>query len=174
MICKFQKECGNLNISCFKCFDYSLYKPLKTIKALSSKSKHVKSKKQGMDFEKKGVHAYNQASQKGRDVARQQLASGALSFALGDMITEEEMIASIAEFKERGQLSSTGQKQITLKKEWFDKLAEEARYMKKDHYFLPFSFKGEPSIYVALEYNILLSYIQHIHFLQEILQKKEK
>lgn len=50
--------------------------------------------------------------------ARQQMASGSVWFAKGDVTTENFLI----EAKTRAKKS----KQITLKKEWLDKIAEEA------------------------------------------------
>lgn len=165
--CKYQNQCKNFGKACFKCFNYNLYDSFKEIKPLQNKSSSRKEKKEGADFEKSGVKKYNQSIKISKDMARKQLASGALPFALGDMITEEELTSCIAEFKERGDLSSSGQKQITIKKEWLDKLKKEAVMMKKDYYFLPFCFKGSEDQYVVIDYNILLSYIQMIHFFIE-------
>jgi len=144
-----------------------MYRPLKERKTLQSRSLSRKEAKEGMEFENRGTRSYNQAVRKAKDVARRQLASGAFHFALGDMITEEEITAALAEYKERGAVDARGSKQITIKKEWLDKLEEEARQMGRDYYFLPFSFKGCPKDYVALDYNILLSYVQTIQSLLE-------
>jgi hypothetical protein len=173
--CIYRHECGNAGKSCFKCFHYNMLKPIKEIKRLQPKSDRRKERKEGMAFEKRGTKQYNQAVAAARAVARRQIASGALHFALGDMITEEELTAALAEFKERGSVDAKGNKQITIKKEWLDKLADEAREMGRDYYFLPFSFKGGDKDYVVLEYNILLSYIQTIQTLAEqvrLLQKQ--
>jgi hypothetical protein len=169
MDCKRYEECANADKSCFKCFSYSFFAPFKEIYSLQNKSSSRKQKKEGADFERRGVNKYNRAIEQGKKMARQQIASGAFSFALGDMVTEEEMTSSIAEFKERGELSAKGEKQITIKKQWLDKLEEEARMMKKDYFFLPFSFKDSQKEYVVISYDQLLSYIQTIHYL---LQKK--
>ncbi len=120
-----------------------------------------------MDFENRGTRRYNQSVRRAKDVARRQIASGALHFALGDMITEEELTASLSEFKERGSKDARGSKTITIKKEWLDKLEEEANEMGKSYYFLPFTFKGSDKDYVAMDYNILLSYVQTIQALIE-------
>lgn len=167
MDCAYEKECANAGKSCFKCFNYSLYKAPKVRQGLRAKATPTKEVKQGMDFENRGTKKYNQVVQKAKDVARRQIASGALSHALGDMITEEELTASLAEFKERGSVSARGEKQITIKKEWLEKLEWEARQMGKTYYFLPFTFKGGDKDYVAMDYDILLSYIQTIQALLE-------
>jgi hypothetical protein len=167
MDCIYEMECSNAEKSCFKCFNYSLFKVHKEKKGLNAKSANRKEVKEGMDFENRGTSRYNQVIKQSKDVARRQIASGALHFALGDMITEEELTASLAEFKERGSKDARGAKTISIKKEWLDKLEDEARQMGKTYYFLPFSFKGSNKDYVALDYDILLSYIQTIQALLE-------
>lgn len=168
MDCVYLDECANANKSCFKCFNYSMYKPPKEIKrGIRSKSLNKKEVKEGMDFENRGTRKYNKAVTGAKDVARRQIASGALSHALGDMITEEELTASLSEFKERGTKDAKGQKQITIKREWLEKLEWEAKQMGKSYYFLPFTFKGSDKDYVAMDFDILLSYIQTIQALSE-------
>lgn len=167
MDCTYENECANAGKSCFKCFNYSLYKAPKERKGLKPKSNTKKELKEGMDFENRGTRKYNNTVKQAKDVARRQIASGALHFALGDMITEEELTASLSEFKERGSKDARGAKTITIKKDWLDKLEEEARQMNKNYYFLPFTFKGSDKDYVAMDYEILLSYIQTIQALLE-------
>lgn len=167
MDCTYFEECSNADKSCFKCFNYSMYKPIKQRKGLQAKSSTKKEIKEGMDFEKRGMNRYNKVVHQAKDVARRTLASGALHFDLGDMVTEEELTASLSEFKERGSTDAKGAKQITIKKAWLDKLEEEAREMGKDYYFLPFTFKGSDTDYVAMDYDMLLSYVQTIQTLVE-------
>jgi hypothetical protein len=144
-----------------------MFRPLKEYKRLQPKSPNYKEKKKGMEFEKDGTKKYNQAIKIAKDVARRQLASGALHFALGDMITEEELTAALAEFKERSSVDARGNKQITIKKEWLDKLEKEAKLMGRDYYFLPFRFKDSDKDYVVIEFDLLLSYVQTIQILVE-------
>ena len=120
-----------------------------------------------MDFEKRGAKAYNQSVRYAQDVARQRVASGAFGGLLGDVITSEKLTASLSEFKERGSISAKGSKQITIKLEWLTKLEEEAREMNRDFFFLPFSFKDHDKDYVAMEYNVLLRYVETIQILLE-------
>lgn len=167
MDCTYQDECKNYPKSCFKCFNYGSYAPIKEKKGLQPKSNNKKEVKEGMDFENKGTKKYNHAVRSAKDAARRQLASGALHFALGDMITEEELTAALAEYKQRGSTDARGAKQITIKKEWLDKLEEEARQMNREYYFLPFNFKGSDDDYVAMKYDMLLSYVQTIQALLE-------
>jgi hypothetical protein len=167
MDCEYAQECVNLGKSCNKCFNYNFFKPHKEMKGLNKRSTKNKQKKEGIDFENRGTRKYNNAVNKTKDVARRTFGSGAFQFDLGDMVTEEDLTASIAEFKERGSTDSRGAKQITIKKDWLDKLEEEAKERGKDYYFLPFTFKGSDKDYVAMDYDILLSYIQTIQGLHE-------
>lgn len=167
MECVYAAECANVDKSCFKCFGYSLYKPHKVRQGLRPKSQTKKEVKEGMDFENRGTRKYNQTMKIAKEAARRQLNSGAMAHALGDMITEEELTASLSEFKERGTTSASGQKQITIKRDWLEKLEWEAKQMGKDHYFLPFTFKGSDKDYVAMDFEIFMSYIQMIHALNE-------
>lgn len=165
--CTYENECANAGKSCFKCFNYAMFKEIKARQGLKPKSDNKKEVKEGMAFEQRGTKKYNHAVKEAKDIARRQLASGALHFALGDMITEEELTAALAEFKERGSVDSKGAKQITIKKEWLTKLQEESRQMGREYYFLPFTFKGSTEDYVAMEYDMLLRYIQTIQMLLE-------
>lgn len=172
--CKFAAECANFEKSCYKCFAYNLYAAKKQPVGLRKRSITNKQKKEGIDFENRGVKAYNEAVKQAKDVAHRQIASGALSFALGDMITEEELTASLAEFKERGSVNARGEKQITIKKKWLDDIEREAKEMGKEYYFLPFTFKGSNTDYVAMDFDILLSYVQTIQTLAEQVRLLQK
>jgi len=165
--CPYAQECSNFEKSCYKCFDFSMFAEKKQRQGLRSRSLTNKHKKQGIDFENRGTKQYNNAVKSAKDIAKRQIASGALSFALGDMITEEELSASLAEFKERGSRNSRGEKQITIQKKWLEDIKKEAAQMNKEYYFLPFSFKGSDIDYVAMEYDRLLAYVQQIQMLLE-------
>lgn len=167
MDCVYESECSNVGKACFKCFGFAMYKPIKQKQGLRAKSVPTKEVKQGMDFENRGTKKYNNAVKQAKDIARRQIASGALAHALGDMITEEKLTASLSEFKERGTVNAKGEKQISIKREWLEKLEWEARQMNRDYYFLPFTFKGSDKDYVAMDFEILLSYIQNIQALLE-------
>ncbi len=159
--------CANANKSCRSCFSYNKYKPPKQPYTLGGRKGPTGVKKEGMAFEERGTKRYNQAIREAKDVARRQIASGGKHWALGDMITEEELTASLAEFKERGTISASGEKQITIKKQWLDKLSEEAEAMNRSFYFLPFTFKGQDTDYVAMEYDRFLAYVQMIQTMAE-------
>jgi hypothetical protein len=165
--CVYKQECANAGTSCFKCFDYGMFKAVKAPSKLQTKSPYRQEKKAGMNFENRGTRRYNQAVASAKNVARRQIASGAKHWALGDMITEEKLTAALAEFKERGTVNAKGEKQITIKREWLEKLADEARQMNREFYFLPFSFVGDDKDYVVMEYDRFLAYIQIIQSLVE-------
>lgn len=162
-----QDICQNKNKMCFSCFDLNKFKPLKEKKTYQPKVK--KSEKAGMAFEEKVKDKYNEKLRYVRDHAFRQFNSGALSNKPGDVITTEPITAAVMECKERGTLTSSGEKQIQIKLEWLTKLKDEARELGKDYYFLPFSFKGHDETYVALSYDILLNYIYEIQRLNELL-----
>ncbi|MBA4293841.1 hypothetical protein C0431_12835 [bacterium] len=167
--CDRYSECANAGKVCFKCYDFSLYKPPKQIQGLRAKntSRKLKTTKGGMQFEQDGANRYSSAVRSGQDAARRQPGSGALAHALGDVITSEELTAAIAEFKERGSITKSGAKSISIKKEWLDKLEQEAARMNRDYYFLPFRFTGEDKDYLVIEYEMLMGYIETIHTLHE-------
>lgn len=167
--CKFDDECANSGKSCFKCFNYSFYKPHKEKSRLKVRntSRKLDTKKGGLQFEQDGANRYSKAVESGRDAARRQPGSGAFAHALGDVISTEQLTASIAEFKERGSVTRSGAKTISIKKEWLDKLAEEAAIMNRDYYFLPFRYTGSDKDYLVIEYEMLMGYIETIHYLLE-------
>lgn len=134
-------------------------------------------KKMGMDFENRGTAKYNQRVRFAKDAARRQIASGAIKTMPGDMVTEEDLTAALAEFKERNSVDAHGEKQITIKRKWLEQLRKEAKEMNREYFFLPFRFKGDHTEYVTMEYDVLLSYVQTIQMLvQQInfLKKKLK
>lgn len=165
--CSMYSSCQNADKMCFTCFDLKKYKPLKEVKRYTPKVK--KSDKPGMAFEEKIKDKYNEKLRYVRDHAYRQFNSGALANKPGDVITTEPITAAVMECKERGTLTSSGEKQIQIKLDWLIKLKDEARELNKDFYFLPFKFKGYDEDYVALPYDILLNYVEEIQRLHELL-----
>lgn len=164
--CSLITECKQAGKQCHICFNQAKFVPLKEVKQYRYDPKK-KSKKEGMAFENLGAAKYNQTVRKAKDVARRQLNSGAMAHALGDVITEESLTAALTEFKERGSTTAKGEKTISIKKEWLEKLKWEASQMNREYYFLPFRYKNDDTEYVAMEYDILLSYVQTIQTLLE-------
>lgn len=165
--CQYIDECANAGKSCFKCFDYSFFKPPKEKSRLKAKNttRKLNTTKGGLQFEQDGANRYSKAVKNGQDAARRQPGSGAMAHALGDVITSEELTSAIAEFKERGSVTKSGAKSISIKKEWLDKLEEEAIAMKRDYYFLPFRYTGSDKDYLVIEYEMLMGYLETIHAL---------
>lgn len=161
-------ECANADKACFKCFNFKKFEPLKQVSGLKAKStsRSITTKK-GLQFEQDGANRYTKAVRSGQDAARRQPGSGAMAHALGDVITSEELTAAIAEFKERSSTTKAGAKSISIKKEWLDKLADEAAVMDRDYYFLPFRYTGSKKDYLVMEYDMLMGYIETIHYLNE-------
>lgn len=170
--CNLVDECKQAGKQCHICFNESRFVPIKEVKQYRY-DPIKKTKKEGMGFEKLGADKYNQVVRKAKDIARRQPNSGAMAHALGDVITEEELTAALTEFKERGSTTAKGAKTISIKKEWLEKLKWEATQMNREYYFLPFRYKDDDTEYVAMEYDILLSYIQTIQALLERLRLLE-
>lgn len=101
-----------------------------------------------MAFQRKVVGAYNKAMSQDK-VAYETPNSGAIWHMPGDVVTEEALM----ECKERGTISARGEKQITIKKEWLEKAAEEAFYSNKPM-LLPFGFKEDDNIYMVGEFDL--------------------
>lgn len=165
--CSLYDECKNADRSCRMCFNMGHYAPIKQLQGLRPKSAKKHEKKEGMDFENLGTKKYNRTLRFARESAHRQINSGAIKSLPGDMITEEELTASLAEFKERGNKTSKGEKVISIQKKWLEQMKDEARYMNKEYYFLPFRYKNDNTEYVIMEYDILLSYVQTIQMLHE-------
>lgn len=164
--CEHYNECSNAGTACFKCFNFNKFKPLKERSGLKAKSttRNITTKK-GLQWEQDGANRYSKAIRSGQDAARRQPGSGSIANMLGDVITSEQLTASIAEFKERGSVTKSGAKSISIKKEWLDKLADEAAVMNRDYYFLPFRYTGSDKDYLVIEYEMLMGYLETIHTL---------
>lgn len=165
--CSLYDECKNADKSCPRCFNLKLYAPFKEKQGLRAKSAKKVEKKEGMDFENLGTKKYNNAVRFAKEAAHRQINSGAIKSLPGDMITEEELTASLAEFKERGSKTARGEKVISIQKKWLEQMKEEAKYLNKEYFFLPFRYKNDDTEYVVMEYDILLSYVQTIQTLVE-------
>jgi len=129
---------------CAVCNNYDKYKPPA---AVQKKSKLSRKGKKGMDFEEKVVDVYNKA--------RRQPASGAFWNKPGDIITPEMLM----EVKERNIVNSKGEKSITIKKEWLEKIKREAYGLGRPFWCLPFRFGNDEDIYVVIDFQDLLALI---------------
>lgn len=126
-----------------------------------------------MAFQRKVVDAYNNKLKEtsvalNKTPAYEQINSGAIWHLPGDVVTEEALM----ECKERGTLSAKGEKQISIKKDWLDKIAEEALASGKAP-LLPFGFKNDDEIYAIATFDLWLELIHTIDILKIQIQKME-
>lgn len=160
------KECQKNNL-CHLCDGERLYTPPKKYKKPLKKKK-----KEGMDFEKRVAKKYNKSvGQSAKsDTARRRPNSGAIWSLPGDIVTRDALF----EAKERGTRTSTGEKTISIHKEWLEKIAEEARGAGKQYWFLPFGFKDDKSIYLTTDFTIQLQLIDLLHDQEKIIKDMQQ
>ncbi len=145
--CEYEAVCLNKD-KCYRCSDKSLLK-MKGQK----KSKHMTdmlrthNERTAMaddswkDLEQQVADSLNRVPT--IQEARRSRASGALWFEKGDIVDS----ILHPECKERsGRELKTGEKSMSIKKEWLEKAAEECQY-EGTTMCLPFRFKGDDTIY---------------------------
>jgi hypothetical protein len=159
-------RCVNNGKDCYRCGDHNDFTFYKEKSSKRSGFRKKKSKKEGMAFQRKVVSAYNKAID--QKVAYETPNSGAIWHMPGDVVTEEALM----ECKERGTISARGEKQITIKREWLEKAAEEAFYSNKPM-LLPFGFKGDDKIYMVGEFDFFLELVQTIDTLKKRIKELE-
>lgn len=169
------KGCANLNKNCYRCGEHNNFEffKAKAQKKYRSFGSPKKSNKEGMAFQRKVVDAYNDKLSETTNIlskpkAQEQINSGAIWHMPGDVITEEALM----ECKERGTVSAKGEKQISIKKDWLDKIAEEALSSGRAP-LLPFGFKNDEEIYVVAKFDLWLELVQTIDILKARIQKLE-
>lgn len=96
--------------------------------------------------------------------ARQAMASGALWFQKSDVITNKFRIECKTKVKPS--------KQMTIKKEWLDKISEEAFYSGKIG-LLAFSF-GDNKDYIAIDSKEFLTLMEELEDLRKKVEEYEK
>lgn len=147
---------------------------------------HQKEKKEGMGFEKRVAKAWNTnvksgpSKSKSQPVskpriqvdsgeARRQPNSGAMWHSKGDI----KLAHALMECKERGSTNSKGEKQITIPKEWLDKMELEAFQEARDYWYLPFAFKGTDDIYLVKPFNHEMQIINDLRQAREYIEELE-
>ena len=144
MSCQYESSCLNSD-KCYRCNNQSLLK-IKGQKGQRKTAGLFDAKKANADDSWKDLE--QQVADKLNDIptiqeARRSRASGALWFEKGDIV---DAILH-PECKERkGSELKSGEKSISIKKEWLEKAAEECKYENKTM-CLPFRFKGDENIY---------------------------
>lgn len=94
--------------------------------------------------------------------ARRQLRSGGIWFLPGDV--QDSIV--LPECKERDEYTSTGEKSITIKKAWLEKVYEEARLADKFP-ALVFRFKNDDRAYFIDDFTVLRDMVHLIKVLNE-------
>lgn len=146
---------------------------------------HSKEKKEGMGFEKRVAKQWNQKVGSGRakpaaggkpriqvetPEARRQPNSGAMWHSKGDI----KLHHALMECKERGTTNSRGEKQITIPKEWLDKMEKEAFQEGREFWYLPFGYKGSEDIYLVKPFNHEMQLINDVREARERIEQLEE
>lgn len=164
-------------------------KKQKEIEKKNALLKTKKDEKEGMAFEKRVQKKWNStvtsggSNQKKRNnISKPRIevdsgeakrfgnASGSLWFAKGDVTLDHALL----ECKERGTVNAKGEKQITIPKEWLDKLEVEAYKGGKDYWYLPFGFKNSEDIYLVKSYEHEMQLIQEVRTSLNKIEELEK
>jgi hypothetical protein len=147
MACQYESSCLNSS-KCYRCNNLNLLKikgqkgQRKTAGLLSTHDERTaQSDKSWEDLEQQVANKLNNIPT--ITEARRSRASGALWFEKGDIVDD----ILHPECKERkGNELRSGEKSISIKKEWLEKAAEECQFEDKTM-CLPFRFKGDSNIY---------------------------
>ncbi len=89
------------------------------------------------------------------------LGSGAFPGMKGDV----DLVTMLGECKTRGTVNSSGEKTISILKSMLEKIKKEAGHDKLP--ILPFQYKGDETVYVAMEFDILLWLVHQIEELKK-------
>ncbi len=171
------KICEN-NAKCYLCNGERLYSEPKWMKRKKKEDERKakglsKKKKEGMDFEKRVVERRNKnlIAQTKSDTARRRPGSGAIWSMPGDIVTEFELM----ECKERGSLTSKGEKTITIHKSQLEKVKQEAAFARKPSWYFIFGFKEDEDIYLTKDFQDELRLIEENRVLRSrILELENK
>ena len=165
--------CENSSL-CYLCDGKRLYKRPKWMERKEKeeerkKNRIPKKKKEGMGFEKKVAKRYNNVLSNNENNARRRPNSGAIWSMPGDIVTEKELI----ECKERGSVTSRGEKTISIPKAQLDKIKEESFLAKRETWYYIFGYKDSEEIYLVKDYEDELRMIQQINILKERIKELE-
>lgn len=147
MDCEYESVCQNSD-KCYRCSEQRLLSikgqaVKKKISEIVGKTNHKTAQADNSweDLEQKVADKLNNVPT--IQEARRSRASGALWFEKGDIVDS----ILHPECKERkGSELKTGEKSMSIKKEWLEKAAEECQFTDKVM-CLPFRFKGDSNIY---------------------------
>lgn len=154
--CSVSEFCKNKDVRCYACMDQDQYKEKKYLNRNQIRKTPSK-KKKGMAFEEETAKRYNKYMAK-----RQPLSGGIWGFE-GDI----ETVLTLMECKYRDNPLKGGDKSISIKRSWLEKIKDEAIEHSKIP-ALPFGFSEDPDeIYFAMEYDYLLELLYRIKSLRE-------
>lgn len=146
MDCAYESSCLNYG-KCFRCSNQRLLKikgqkdQRKIAGLLNNNQKTLQSDDSWKDLEQQVADRLNNIPT--IQEARRSRASGSLWFEKGDIVDQ----ILHPECKERkGNELKSGEKSISIKKEWLEKAADECKFEDKTM-CLPFRFKGDTNIY---------------------------
>lgn len=156
MSCEFENRCQN-NTKCFRCYGESLLK-LKEEKISRKREVKTSYKDSVKDnswesLEEQMVNKLNNPVP--IQQARRSRGSGNTWFEKGDVLDE---IVTMECKERKGSLLKSGEKSMSIKKDWLDKSKEEASH--NDRVMaLPFRFKGDDNTYIIMESSSIIELI---------------
>lgn len=159
MSCSYESSCLNSE-NCYRCNNQSLLK-IKGQKGRSktaglirpNNAKTATADDSWKDLEQQVADKLNNIPN--IEQARRSRMSGALPFEKGDIVDS----ILHPECKERkGSELKSGEKSISIKKEWLEKAADECKYEDKTM-CLPFRFKGDSAIYCIFDMDDIASLV---------------
>lgn len=173
------------NSLCYLCDGERLFKRPKWMelkeKQAKRKAEGIKKKpKEGMNFEKRvqkriqkklakdNSQAHN-ASSNPRNIACRRPNSGAIWSMPGDIVTAKDLI----ECKERGTVTSKGEKTFTVHKSQLEKIKSEAYLAGRRSWYLVFGFKGCNDVFVIKDFEDELALVQQIEVLKDRIRELE-
>lgn len=159
MSCEYENYCLN-NTKCFRCVDKNLLKmkgrkgQQKTASLFSiHDNKTAQADDSWKDLEQQVANQLNNIPT--MQEARRSIASGAMWWEKGDIV---DTILH-PECKERkGNELKSGEKSISIRREWLEKAADECKFEDKTM-CLPFRFKGDENIYCIFKNDDIVSLI---------------
>ncbi|AOQ24570.1 hypothetical protein MTAT_19130 [Moorella thermoacetica] len=156
MLCPKIHSCRN-SAYCATCENQSMYKSVEKPKPKLKTGK--KKKKEGIAFEDKVAKTYNKIAQ---NIAKRRPGSGAVWYKPGDVVTPDILM----EAKERGTVTAKGEKSISIKKDWLEKIERESWAAGKTFWCLPFHYKGDDRIYVVIDFEDLVTLVEDQKYIQ--------
>lgn len=159
--CLYSHQCLNVDAQCYRCREHNLLK-------LAQDKQKQKSRVVPTDNSKKSWRQLEQSSaNKLSSVptiadARRQFGSGNKWYAPGDIVDNILLL----EAKERDQITTRGERYISIHKEWIEKIISEARGTGR-YPGLVFRFKGDNNSYAIMEFDALCEMVHEIKLLRE-------